>query len=274
MEFWQAFEAPSPRSTAGARSAGAGPFPGGPAEAPPLSDGLADVSFPSGSLAEAPSSPGDPADGPLRDSLAAPMPDGSSLRLPIRDYGSIAVGGFIANQASFAVVRRLAGWMAEAVQPFAAEVVCGLPTLGHVFAPLVAEALGHRNWVAAGYSRKRWYEEALSVPVSSSTTPGERRIWLDPRTLHRLRDRRVLLVDDVVSTGTSALAGLALLRAAGVVPVGFAVAMAQGDRWVDGWPAGVPVAAAFRTPLLRPVEGGWRPDPTTLPAVAIPPDAP
>ena len=32
---------------------------------------------------------------------------------------------------------------------------------------------------------------------------------LDPRVLHRLAGRRVLLVDDVISTGSSALAGLA-----------------------------------------------------------------
>jgi adenine/guanine phosphoribosyltransferase-like PRPP-binding protein len=149
-------------------------------------------------------------------------------------------------------------------------VVCGLPTLGHALAPLVAEALGHPNWVAAGYSRKRWYEEALSVPVSSSTTPGERRMWLDPRILARLEGRRVLLVDDVVSTGSSALAGLALLNTIGIRPVGLCVAMAQGDRWVASWPADVPVCAAFSAPLLRRVEGGWEPDPSTRAKVALP----
>ncbi|MFT8245028.1 phosphoribosyltransferase [Roseomonas sp. BN140053] len=208
---------------------------------------------------------------PYADTVWAAMPDGSRLRLPLRDYGEIAVGGFIANQASFAVARRVAGWMAEAARPLGAEVVCGLPTLGHVFAPLVAEALGHPNWVAAGYSRKRWYEDALSVPMSSSTSPGERRLWLDPRMLGRLEGRRVLLVDDVISTGTSALAGLGLLRAAGVVPVALCVGMAQGDRWRAGWPAAVPVRAAFATPLLRRAEGGWVPDPATAAADVIGP---
>jgi len=211
---------------------------------------------------------------PHRDSAALPMPDGTALRLPLRDHGDLAVTGLIANQASFAVVRRLAGWMAEAARPLGAEVVCGLPTLGHALAPLVAEMLGHPNWVAAGYSRKRWYEEALSVPVSSSTTPGERRMWLDPRILPRLKGRRVLLVDDVISTGTSALAGLALLARAGVRPLGLCVAMVQGDRWVPSWPAGLPVCAAFATPLLRPAPGGWAPDPTTRPPVLLPPFAP
>ncbi|UFN47613.1 phosphoribosyltransferase [Roseomonas sp. OT10] len=207
---------------------------------------------------------------PYADRFPAPLPDGARLIMPLRDYGAVAVCGFIAYQASFPVVRRVAGWMAEAARGLGAEVVCGLPTLGHVVAPLVAEALGHRNWVAAGYSRKRWYEDSLSVPISSSTAPGERRLWLDPRMRHRLEARRVLLVDDVISTGSSALAGLSLLAAAGVAPVGLAVAMAQGDRWCASWPAQIPVAAGFATPLLRRAAGGWVPDPATLPRVLLP----
>lgn len=208
-------------------------------------------------------------DGPRQDDVLAPMPDGSALRLPLRDYGSIAVGGFIANQAAFPVVRRLAGWMAEAARPSAAEVVVGLPTLGHVFGPLVAEALGHANWVAAGYSRKLWYEERLSVTLASSTTPAPRRLWLDPRMLDRLHGRRVLLVDDVISTGHSAMAGLALLAAAGVRPVAACVAMAQGDRWCADWPPAVPLLAAFATPLFRRTPAGWVPIPETLPPVSL-----
>ncbi|MCK8785114.1 phosphoribosyltransferase [Roseomonas sp. NAR14] len=217
-----------------------------------------------------PADPGPPR-GPWTDRYPAAMPDGSRLVLPLRDFGDLAVTGLIANQASFAVCRRLAGWMAEAARPLGAEAVVGLPTLGHVFGPLVAEALGHRNWVAPGYSRKRWYDEALSVPVASSTAPGERRMWLDPRLLPRLAGRRVLLVDDVISTGSSALAGLALLRLAGVVPVGLCVAMAQGDRWLAGWDAAVPVAAAYATPLFRREGTAWVPRPESVPvAVTLP----
>ncbi|MBE9603785.1 phosphoribosyltransferase [Acetobacteraceae bacterium H6797] len=200
--------------------------------------------------------PGEPA--PYDTTYPATMPDGTVLDLPLRDYGDIAVAGFIANQASFTVLRRIAGWMTEAARPLGAEVVVGLPTLGHSFAPLVAEGLGHGNWVAGGYSRKRWYEDRLSVPILSSTTPGERRLYLDPRMLHRLEGRRVLLVDDVISSGSSALAGLALLAAAGIAPVGLAVGMIQGRRWEASWPTGLPVVAAFETPVFQRLPGfGW-----------------
>jgi adenine/guanine phosphoribosyltransferase-like PRPP-binding protein len=218
---------------------------------------------------EAPAPPTDPAAGPPypRD-YPAPMPDGRVLRLPLRDYGAIAVTGLIANQASFTVQRALSTWMAEAALALRAEVVVGLPTLGHVFGGPVAEALGHSNWVAPGYSEKRWYDPALSVPTTSSTAPGARRVWLDPRLLPRLEGRRVLLVDDVISTGTSSLAGLSLLGRAGIRPVGLCVAMAQGDRWRVDWPEEIPVAAAFTTPLFRKIPGGWAPNEATRPAVA------
>ncbi|WP_149536251.1 phosphoribosyltransferase [Siccirubricoccus phaeus] len=204
-------------------------------------------------------------DGPRQADMLARMPDGRALRLPLRDYGEIAVGGLIANQASFPVARQLARWMAEATVPFAPEVVVGLPTLGHVFGSLVAETLGHRNWVAPGYSRKLWYEEALSVPLASSTSPGERRMWLDPRLLPRLAGRRVLVVDDVISTGRSALAALALLARAGCMPVAFCVAMAQGDRWRATWPLAMPIVAACATPLFRRSPEGWLPLEATAP---------
>jgi adenine/guanine phosphoribosyltransferase-like PRPP-binding protein len=192
------------------------------------------------------------------------MPDGARLRLPLRDLGDHAVAGLIVNQASFPVVDRLTDWVAERVARFGAEVVVGLPTLGHVVAPAVARALGHPNWVAAGFSRKLWYEEALSVPVASVTSPqGGRRLWLDPRVLPRLRGRRVLLADDVMCTGRSMLAGLALLRAAGVTPVAASVAMLQGDQWRAAWDDAIPVSGAFATPLFRRGGDGWVARPET-----------
>ena len=204
-------------------------------------------------------------EGPFTDRYPAPMPGGSRLVLPLRDYGEIAVAGFIANQAAIAVAKRIGGWMAEAARGLGADVVVGLPTLGQVFAPLVAEGLGHANWVAPGWSRKRWYDEALSVPASSSTAPGERRLWLDPRILPRLAGRRALLVDDVISTGSSALAGVALLERAGARPCALLVAMAQGDRWRTSWPADIPVRAAFATPIFARAPGGWMPREGTAP---------
>ncbi len=192
------------------------------------------------------------------DRYDAAMPDGSALALPLRDLGTHAVAGLILNQASFAVADRLCGWMAEAAASARAEVVVGLPTLGHAAGQGVARALGHANWVAPGMTRKLWYDEALSVPTASVTSPqAGRRMWLDPRLLDRLAGRRVLLVDDVICTGTSARAGLALLALAGIRPVAACVAMAQTDQWRATWPADIPLHAAFTTPRFGRTAGGW-----------------
>ena len=201
-----------------------------------------------------------PAPGPAlwHDHYAATMPDGSRLLLPLRDLGETAVAGLIVTQASFRVLDRLVDWLAARAARHAADVVVGLPTLGHVVAPGVARLLEHPNWVAAGFTRKLWYDEALSVPVASVTSPqAGRRLWLDPRVLPRLRGRRVLLVDDVMSTGRSMQAGLALLRVAGIVPVAVSVAMIQGDRWHADWDAAIPVSGAFATPVFRRGPDGW-----------------
>lgn len=216
---------------------------------------------------------------PWQDSFPAAMPDDTSLLLPLRDMGDFAVAGLIVNQASFAVLDRLAEWMAQLAAPFAADVVVGLPTLGHVVGAAVARALNHPNWVAPSTTRKRWYDDALSVPLASITSPAvganqHRRMWLDPRLLPRVQGRRVLLVDDVISQGTSARAGLALLRAASVEPIALCVAMVQGNRWQDGWDPTIPVRGAFATPLFRRGKDGWIPDPATRAVECCPLDRP
>jgi adenine/guanine phosphoribosyltransferase-like PRPP-binding protein len=193
-------------------------------------------------------------------SYAAPMRDGSALILPLRDYGATAIAGLIVNQASFAVVDTLVKWIAADVQHLGAEIIVGLPTLGHTLGAGVARVLGHSNWVAPGTTRKLWYDEALSVATRSVTSPGGgRTMWLDPRLVGRLSGRRVLIVDDVISTGSSASAGIGLLERAGIAPVAFAVAMSQGDEWRKKWRADIPLIAAFETPIFRRVAAGWTP---------------
>jgi adenine/guanine phosphoribosyltransferase-like PRPP-binding protein len=78
-----------------------------------------------------------------------------------------------------------------------------------------------------------------------------------------LENRRVVLIDDVISSGTSIVAGLSLLTIAGVEPVAIGAAMLQSRRWVDRltaldsrWPE--KTAGVFATPLLSKMpDGGW-----------------
>jgi adenine/guanine phosphoribosyltransferase-like PRPP-binding protein len=195
------------------------------------------------------------------------LPDGRQIALPIRVLpgdGQQAVASLIVNQASFAVEAALAAAMAEALRPFDPEVVVGVPTLGLTLAAGVARALGHARMVALGTSRKFWYDEALSEPMTSITSPDQaKRVYLDPRMLPLFAGRRVALVDDVASSGRTLAAVLRLLARAGIVPDVAAFAMLQGEGWraaVAASPTpGLAVRGAMATPRLAlGADGHWR----------------
>jgi adenine/guanine phosphoribosyltransferase-like PRPP-binding protein len=192
------------------------------------------------------------------------LPCGRVLVLPLRQLpdGRHAVASLIANQASHAVVAALADHMAAQAKRFAPEIIVGLPTLGLAFASLVAARLGQPRFVPLGYSRKFWYDDALSVPISSITTPDAgRRLRLDPNLLTLIRGRRVVVVDDAISTGTTAVAAVRLLRGIDVEAVGMVVAMKQTNRWeaalrsLDG-PA-LRVRGVCGAPLFERRDDGW-----------------
>lgn len=196
----------------------------------------------------------------------ARLPDGRILMLPIRrrlDDPSRAVASLIPNQASFEVIDALVEFMAELAQPLRPDIIAGMPTLGLALAPPVAQRLGHSNFAPLGYSRKFWYDHQLSQSVSSITSPDESKtVYLDPNLVPRLRGRRVVVVDDTISTGTTATAVLDLLDRAGANIVGLVFAMSQGDAWKasldPAWRD--KVQFVFRSPHLHLTPEGWTTD--------------
>jgi adenine/guanine phosphoribosyltransferase-like PRPP-binding protein len=208
--------------------------------------------------------------GPFKHFYVAAFDDGQ-LRLPIRVLadGEQALASLIINQASFAVQTALAKALAAKLVPLDIDVVIGLPTLGLTLAAAVAQHLGHSRYVPLGTSRKFWYRDELSVPLSSVTTPAQKRLYIDPRMLPLLTGRRVALIDDVISSGTSIVAGLNLMDICGIEPVAIAAAMLQSERWQPRLDALDPkwkacIVGVFSTPMLEPAPGGgWqRPLPT------------
>jgi adenine/guanine phosphoribosyltransferase-like PRPP-binding protein len=185
----------------------------------------------------------------------ARFPDGRILVLPIRPLpdGKRALASLIINQASFAVVDALAAALAQELAPFAPEIVVGLPTLGLTLSSAVAQKIGHTRYVPLGNSAKFWYRPGLSVPLSSVTTPDQRkRLYIDPRLLPLLQGRRIALIDDVISSGVSMLAGIALLELCGAKPVVLGAAMLQSELWRERL-AGWDIASVLRSPIL-PIE--------------------
>ena len=210
-----------------------------------------------------------PATPPYRFGYPATLPCGRVLVLPLRELpdGDRAVASLIANQASNLVVAALADHMATQARTFDAEIVVGLPTLGLAFASEVAERLGQPRYVPLGYSRKFWYDDALSEPVSSITSPDAgKKLRLDPNLLPLIEGRRVVLIDDAISTGATTLAAVRLLQKVGVEIAGMVVAMKQTNRWQASTTA-LPVRAVFGCPLFQRGEGGWIPLAETQPDI-------
>ncbi|WP_376709239.1 phosphoribosyltransferase [Pseudochrobactrum lubricantis] len=196
----------------------------------------------------------------------ATLDDGRQLQLPIRPLSDKqhALASLIVNQAAFDVVDALSDDLAAKLKVFEPDVIVGLPTLGLTLASEVARKLGHSRYVPLGTSRKFWYEEELSVPLSSITTPDQiKRLYIDPRMLPLLDGCRIALVDDVISSGTSIVAALNLLNSRALKPVVIGAAMLQTQRWhapleqLGAEFAGM-TRGCFTTPMLKHGEnGGW-----------------
>lgn len=172
---------------------------------------------------------------PFAHGFPLPVGSGQVLVLPVRRLpGSPdrAVASLIANQAALEVVEHLAQAMGELARTLQPDAVVGLPTLGMMFAPGVARTLGHARWVPLGYSRKFWYQDELSTTVASITTPGAgKAIYLDPNQLPLVTGRRVVIVDDVVSSAQTLSRVWDLLEHLGAEVAGAVVAMRQGSAW-------------------------------------------
>jgi adenine/guanine phosphoribosyltransferase-like PRPP-binding protein len=193
-----------------------------------------------------------PPDAQTAGGYPARFEDGRILLLPIRPLpdGKRALASLIINQASFTVVDALAMSLAQKLAAFAPDIIVGLPTLGLTLAGAVAQKLGHTRYVPLGNSAKFWYCAKLSVPLSSVTTPDQqKRLFIDPRMIPLLVGRRIALIDDVISSGVSMLAGIALLEICGVKPVALGTAMLQSERW-EGLLAGWDIVSVLRSPVL------------------------
>lgn len=196
----------------------------------------------------------------------ATLDDGRQLQLPIRPLSDKqhALASLIVNQAAFDVLDALSDDLAAKLKAFEPDVIVGLPTLGLTLACEVARKLGHSRYVPLGTSRKFWYEEELSVPLSSITTPDQiKRLYIDPRMLPLLDGRRIALVDDVISSGTSIVAALNLLNSRALKPVVIGAAMLQTQRWRApleqlGAEFAEMTRGCFTTPMLKHGDnGGW-----------------
>lgn len=86
-----------------------------------------------------------------------------------------------------------------------------------------------KDYVMARKSVKLYMSNPISVEVKTITTAKKQELFLSDTDCEKLRGKRVLLVDDVISTGESMKALCQLTEKAGGKIAGMGAVLAEGD---------------------------------------------
>ena len=93
----------------------------------------------------------------------------------------------------------------------------------------MARQAGDKKYILARKGPKLYMRDIFSVTVNSITTAKEQKLYLDGADAARMKGKRILIVDDVISTGESLRALEALVEKAGGQICGRMAILAEGD---------------------------------------------
>ena len=151
---------------------------------------------------------------------------GCTRRLPIcKGEGSLVIAGFVIFgdvELTEAAAKELLGRLPEfdiLVAPEAKSI------------PLIYEMARHsgrNDYLIARKKAKLYMKDVFDVEVQSITTAGVQHLYMDASDAAKMKGRKVVIVDDVISTGES-LAGVeALVNQAGGDIVAKVAILAEG----------------------------------------------
>lgn len=93
----------------------------------------------------------------------------------------------------------------------------------------MARQSGQNKYFLARKGPKLYMRDILDVTVHSITTAKEQHLYLDGNDAAMMKGKRILVVDDVISTGESLTAIEKLVEAAGGIVAGRMAILAEGD---------------------------------------------
>ena len=153
---------------------------------------------------------------------------GCKRSLPILNLSdSLAIAGFV-MLGDVELCESCARELAKKV-PAEAEIIMTAETKGIPLAAELARQIGMPYYITARKSVKAYMEDPIWVEDESITTMGKQRLYLTRADIDRIAGRKVLLLDDVISTGGSMTALSNLAEKAGAHVVGQAAVLAEGD---------------------------------------------
>lgn len=153
---------------------------------------------------------------------------GLTRRLPVTNISStLAIAGFVIL-GDVEMVEKTAEALAQKV-PADVDVLMAAETKGIPLVHAMARILKMDRYVVARKSIKAYMEHPLVVEDESITTQGKQILCLQDEDIDLVRGKKVLLVDDVISTGGSMKALEELVDHAGGKVVGKIAILAEGD---------------------------------------------
>lgn len=93
----------------------------------------------------------------------------------------------------------------------------------------MARQSGAEKYFLARKKAKAYMQGVFEVKVNSITTAGEQTLVIDTEDARQIRGKRMLILDDVISTGESLHAMEVLVEKAGGVVAGKMAILAEGD---------------------------------------------
>ena len=93
----------------------------------------------------------------------------------------------------------------------------------------MARQAGDSKYILARKGPKLYMRDIFSVTVNSITTAKEQKLYLDGADAQLMAGKKILIVDDVISTGESLKALEALVEKAGGIICGRMAILAEGD---------------------------------------------
>ena len=93
----------------------------------------------------------------------------------------------------------------------------------------MARQAGDAKYILARKGAKLYMRDIFEVTVNSITTAKEQHLYLDGADAELIKGKKILIVDDVISTGESLAALEALVEKAGGIVCGRMAILAEGD---------------------------------------------
>ena len=125
---------------------------------------------------------------------------------------------------------------------------------GIALAHEVTKCLGKKSFIVARKSEKSYMRDSIEVYVDSITTKGIQKLIFDGADLEKVRGKRVCLLDDVISTGSSLHALEALALKAGAIVEKKACVLAEGEAYKRE-----DIISLGYLPLFRKESGAYTP---------------